>query len=301
MRCVTTPLSVDDTCEYISHRMRVAGAKNESIFTPGACLAANHHSHGLPRVVNTLCAQALAIAASQGAGHVTSHMISEAAKKLPFPDGTPRGPQTRMRGSTGGTPTPPPVAGTSLSPEPPQSASKPRPPVPTHAQFPKMARRPEKYLPDHGRRPGLRVPGSRFAPAPAPVPTSASLAQARAENRFLRLLRDPALREWNGRMQTWWSAKLDQRQYHLFALLNIGLTGAVLLLLAQGPVPPVSWQHTLQSAVGFFGLILLDVALGLAAYIYLGRRLTLAQAQAPAKFFWAGYRRLSALLRHSAS
>src|SRR5262249_43175169 len=113
VHCVTTPLSVDDTSDYIAHRMGVAGAKNESVFTPGACLAVNHHSHGIPRVVNTLCAQALAIAASQGAGHVTSHMVSEAAKKLPFPDGTPRGPQTRMRGSISGSPTPPPVAGAS--------------------------------------------------------------------------------------------------------------------------------------------------------------------------------------------
>jgi general secretion pathway protein A len=316
VRCVTTPLSVDDTSEYIAHRVRVAGAKNEGIFTPGACLAVSHHANGIPRVINTLCAQALAIAASQGAAHVTSHMISEAAKKLPFPDGTPRGPQTRMRGSigSGSTPTLPPSAsarslGTAATPSPSANASRPRPQT-VQAQYPKLARRPEKYLPDHGRRLGLR-PEAKFevklerkpvvAVATAPKTTSAPATKMSAEKRLLRWLKNPEFGAWNQRIETWWSAKLGRQQYYLFVLLNVGLTGAVLLLLAQGPVPPEPWQHTVQSAIGFLGLICLDIAIGLAGYVYLSERMGPARESSPAKIVWEGYRRLSSYLRSTSS
>jgi type II secretory pathway predicted ATPase ExeA len=290
VHCSIAPLSVEDTTEYIAHRMRVAGAKNESIFTPGACLAANHHSGGIPRVVNILCTQALAIAASQGAGHVTSHMIGEAAKKLPFPDDTPRGPQTRMRGSTGAPPTPPPISRRPLTPTPPLDASTSRPQAAAQARVARIARQPEAYPLRHRRRLYWESAKKRAKAFPA---------KRSAENFLTRLRKNPAARGWNQRMEAWWSARLDRRQYYSFALLNVGMTGAVLLLLAQGPIPTASWEHTVQSAVGFLGLLFLDVAIGLAGYMYLSRRLTPSQAQAPARFFWAAYRRLSAAARHA--
>jgi hypothetical protein len=102
-------------------------------------------------------------------------------------------------------------------------------------------------------------------------------------------------------MDSWWSASIARKQY-TFALLNIGLTGSVLLLLAQGPTAAVPWQHAVQSAIGFLGLLLLDVAVGLTGYLFLSQRLTPAAAQAaPARLFWAGARRLSAILRSTSS
>jgi general secretion pathway protein A len=295
VRCVTAPLSVDDTSEYIAHRMRVAGAKNESIFTPGACLAANHHSQGIPRVVNILCAQALSIAAAQGAGHVTSHMIGEAAKTMPFPDGTPRGPETRMRNSSSGATPPPTVTSPQASRlQPQQDAGSPRPQVQAHAR---RADGPAEFLPIRRQRRRRKI-----ARAVPPRALSDALTTRSSVARLLsNLLSHARLHAWNRNVEAWWSAKLDRKQYYSFALLNVGLTGAVLLLLAQGPIPPMSWQHALQSMIGFVGLLFIDVAIGLAGYMFVIQRLTPAQAQVPAKLFWAGYRRLSALLRHSPS
>src|SRR5215813_3245774 len=97
VRCVTSPLTLLDTREYIQHRMKVAGARSDSIFTAEAANSVHHHSQGIPRLVNLLCSHALAAAGAIGASHVTARMISEASDKMPFPDGRAPGPRPRMR------------------------------------------------------------------------------------------------------------------------------------------------------------------------------------------------------------
>ena len=49
------PLSKDDTGAYINHRLKIAGAKNGSIFTQCACDEVYSYSNGIPRLINTAC------------------------------------------------------------------------------------------------------------------------------------------------------------------------------------------------------------------------------------------------------
>lgn len=60
-----TPLSREETGEYIEHRLSVAGARDR-IFDRGAIQAAYEYSRGVPRVINTLCDRALLAGYAEG-------------------------------------------------------------------------------------------------------------------------------------------------------------------------------------------------------------------------------------------
>lgn len=47
-------LSLEETCGYIQHRLRVAGAEKD-VFTPAACERIHNYSGGTPRLINLLC------------------------------------------------------------------------------------------------------------------------------------------------------------------------------------------------------------------------------------------------------
>jgi len=64
---------------------------------------------------------------------------------------------------------------------------------------------------------------------------------------------------------------LARKQYSL-PLLNLALSGAMLLALAQGPGFSAGSEHTMRSVLGFSGLLLLDVSLGLAGFLFLNER-----------------------------
>jgi len=65
--CHLEGLEKDEVDKYIRHRLKVAGAenldvfggKNPDIFDGGAISAIASHSHGIPRIINTLCDTAL--------------------------------------------------------------------------------------------------------------------------------------------------------------------------------------------------------------------------------------------------
>ncbi|MFV2003829.1 MAG: ExeA family protein, partial [Gammaproteobacteria bacterium] len=48
------PLSVEETCGYIQHRLVTAGAQKD-VFTPAACERIYNYSGGTPRLINLLC------------------------------------------------------------------------------------------------------------------------------------------------------------------------------------------------------------------------------------------------------
>ncbi|MEQ8835965.1 MAG: AAA family ATPase, partial [Lacipirellulaceae bacterium] len=54
------PLDAEDTCQYIEHRLKTAGATRE-IFDVDALLAAHQLTGGLPRRINRLCDLALLV------------------------------------------------------------------------------------------------------------------------------------------------------------------------------------------------------------------------------------------------
>jgi general secretion pathway protein A len=53
------PLSQKETGEYITRRLRVAGARTIQLFTPGALKKIYQYSRGIPRVINIVCDNAL--------------------------------------------------------------------------------------------------------------------------------------------------------------------------------------------------------------------------------------------------
>jgi type II secretory pathway predicted ATPase ExeA len=57
-----SPLDKEQTGAYIRHRLRLAGANREDLFTTDACDAVYNASSGIPRVINLLCDTALAYA-----------------------------------------------------------------------------------------------------------------------------------------------------------------------------------------------------------------------------------------------
>lgn len=48
------PLSLEETCGYIQHRLVTAGAEKD-VFTPAACERIHNYSGGTPRLINLLC------------------------------------------------------------------------------------------------------------------------------------------------------------------------------------------------------------------------------------------------------
>ena len=74
-----SPLSPEETCSYIAHRLRVAGYEGAPLFTPGALAMVAAHSKGIPRNINNFCFAALSLAYALGKKTVDSNIVDEAA------------------------------------------------------------------------------------------------------------------------------------------------------------------------------------------------------------------------------
>lgn len=59
IRCHLGPLTLDETADYIRHRLQIAGAPKRDYFTPEAVEEIWRHARGVPRVINILCDKAL--------------------------------------------------------------------------------------------------------------------------------------------------------------------------------------------------------------------------------------------------
>ena len=77
-----SPLGLDETRTYLSHRLNVAGYRGPELFTIAAIRTICSLSHGIPRNVNTLCFNAMLLAFAQGARRVDEPEIKEAAQDL---------------------------------------------------------------------------------------------------------------------------------------------------------------------------------------------------------------------------
>jgi general secretion pathway protein A len=80
LRCTTTPLTLDACREYLSERLRIAGATGAPIFSPEAVRAVHFYSQGIPRVMNLLCEHALINAYVEQLNPVPPEMVEEAAR-----------------------------------------------------------------------------------------------------------------------------------------------------------------------------------------------------------------------------
>ena len=75
-------LSETETRDYIVHRLRVAGAKNLSIFADNTYPVIYQYTGGIPRLINTLCDTAMTCAYADGLTRVTTSVLKTAIEEL---------------------------------------------------------------------------------------------------------------------------------------------------------------------------------------------------------------------------
>ena len=74
-------LSLQECCEYVSNRLKVAGG-DRPIFTPNALESIHSYSGGIPRIVNVLCDNALLTGYALGKKEIDTGIIREVAEDL---------------------------------------------------------------------------------------------------------------------------------------------------------------------------------------------------------------------------
>ena len=81
LRTHLQPLNTEETKNYIEQRLRIAGAiaNAETLFSAAAAAAVQQYSKGLPRLINTICENALITAFARQQGVVTPDIIEEVA------------------------------------------------------------------------------------------------------------------------------------------------------------------------------------------------------------------------------
>lgn len=75
-------MDFEDTCDYIGHRLRVAGGTHHTVFNPSALKKIYRYADGLPRLINILCARALLVGYAEGCREVSPRMIASAIDEL---------------------------------------------------------------------------------------------------------------------------------------------------------------------------------------------------------------------------
>jgi type II secretory pathway predicted ATPase ExeA len=75
------PLSPQETERYAVYRLEVAGGSSD-VFSPAAMRVIYRHTHGIPRLINNLCTNALLTAFGKEERPVTERTVEEAASEL---------------------------------------------------------------------------------------------------------------------------------------------------------------------------------------------------------------------------
>ena len=82
LRFHVRPLVLEETAEYIAHRLKVAGATRTDMFTPETMSVIYKYTGGVPRLINTLCDTALTVAYADSLPTVTINVLKEALDEL---------------------------------------------------------------------------------------------------------------------------------------------------------------------------------------------------------------------------
>jgi len=83
LRCHLEPLNLEETRKYMARRLQIAGASGENkIFSDAAISAVFRHSRGIPRLINTVCENALLSGYAKRASSITPEIIEGVAKDL---------------------------------------------------------------------------------------------------------------------------------------------------------------------------------------------------------------------------
>jgi general secretion pathway protein A len=83
LRCHLDPLNVNETREYMRRRLQIAGASGAvQIFSGPAIESVYSYSKGIPRLINTICENALLSGYARHAPTITSEIIDDVARDL---------------------------------------------------------------------------------------------------------------------------------------------------------------------------------------------------------------------------
>jgi general secretion pathway protein A len=84
LRAQLAPLDASDTKEYIEKRLQIAGVDlhGESIFPAETIATVYQHSKGLPRLINTICENALIAAYAQQLHAVIPEIVADVAREF---------------------------------------------------------------------------------------------------------------------------------------------------------------------------------------------------------------------------
>lgn len=96
LRCRLQPLDKNATAGYVRRRLEVAGASPEAaaaIFSDAAIAAVYRHSKGIPRLINTICDNALIGAFGKDLASVPEQVIEEVAADFRLEVATPAKPE----------------------------------------------------------------------------------------------------------------------------------------------------------------------------------------------------------------
>jgi general secretion pathway protein A len=92
LRCKTAPLTAEQTFDYITERLRIAGATGEPIFSKDAVETVHVYSLGIPRVVNLLCEHALVNSFVEQKRVVTAKVVEDVAREFQLDEVEPVAP-----------------------------------------------------------------------------------------------------------------------------------------------------------------------------------------------------------------
>jgi general secretion pathway protein A len=82
LRCKTSPLTKEQTHQYIAERLKIAGANGVPIFSQEAMDVVHRYSRGIPRVVNLLCEHALGNAYVEEQRPIQPSLVEEIAQEF---------------------------------------------------------------------------------------------------------------------------------------------------------------------------------------------------------------------------
>jgi general secretion pathway protein A len=77
VRATLVPFTDRESLEYIEHRLNRAGGSSASVFTPGALRGIVKHAGGVPRMINTLCDNALVAGAGDRKKPVDARIVRD--------------------------------------------------------------------------------------------------------------------------------------------------------------------------------------------------------------------------------
>jgi general secretion pathway protein A len=97
LRCKTTPLTREQTHDYIAERLRIAGASGELIFGPKTVETIHLYSLGIPRVVNLLCEHSLINAYVEQQRLISPKIVADVAHEFQLDEVEPIAPAGSTR------------------------------------------------------------------------------------------------------------------------------------------------------------------------------------------------------------